>query len=234
MAANSTVRELVFTVEYRKTNLVMQSNAIAVRPKRGGIWQIDIKGNIIKHIRDETQDAFHFGAVDAAGNFQIRQVKEDNGNMADAIIRFEYGTVTDQYEYPLFVNEDGRNIKKEVTVFEIKGDDNATKLFEYLADTEKATIVEWVHIKIGTEISEKNMIGTSHQEKDSIVNFYGSNRVRELNHNHPTGKPFPSDADIETAKDVSKKNSNAQFNIYISNPKTYMGFDLTGKPFRKK
>ncbi len=202
-----------------------------VDPDGMDVWQIDIEGNIINRIEDTTQDAFHFGSVDADGNFQIRQVKDDDGNMVDVAISFKHGTVTNQFNRTISAQDkDGKTVERNLTIFEIKGDDNATQLFEMMADPFQSTNVEWTHAKIGTENSGQNMIGTAHQSSSTAVGGYllsTSYTLKEVNHNHPRGNMNTSPGDEKAAEKYHERNSNTILNIYTY-PGKYHRYNQNG------
>jgi hypothetical protein len=99
-------------------------------------------------------------------------------------------------------------------MFEVKGDKSATKLFEFFADTKS---VEWTHAEIGDEKSERNIVGTSHQENSTILgsalNGYGYS-LRRVDHNHPNGNSKVSDGDRNNRSRYLSKNPNVKLNIY--------------------
>jgi RHS repeat-associated protein len=203
-----------------------------IDPDGMDVWQIDVDGNIINRIEDKTQDAFHFGSLDADGNFKMRQVRDDNDNMVDVAISFEYGTVTNVFNHTVSGKDaKGNTFERNLTVFEIKGDDNATKLFEQMADPWQSTNVEWTHAKIETENnSELNMVGTSHQRSSTAVGGYllsTGRKLKEVNHNHPMGNIKISPRDTEAAKAYHARNPNTILNIYTY-PGNYHRFNQHG------
>lgn len=91
-----------------------------------------------------------------------------------------------------------------LSLFNVKGDDNATELFEFLSlnFTEKnGSPLEWSRVIIGTSTSGRNIIGTSMKENATGVGhyimYYGYT-LRGVDHNHPHGTG-PSHADIDNA-----------------------------------
>jgi hypothetical protein len=94
-------------------------------------------------------------------------------------------------------------------MYRVEGDDNAIQLFEFLAGEytkENGRPLEWTHAKIGKKVSGNNMIGTSHQKSSTRVGHHlreSGWTLREVNHNHPSGNPYPSweqDNGIENSK----------------------------------
>ena len=196
-----------------------------IDPDGRDIWEINELGEIINRIKDKTQDAFYFGSVDKDGNFNRRQTTDADGNKVDFGISFEYGTVTNQFDRTIPVKDaNGNIVERNLTVFEIKGDDNATKLFEKMADTWYGTNVEWSHAKVGTENSGRNIIGTSHQQSSTAVGQYllsTGYTLKEVNHNHPRGNANLSPGDASGAEKYHGKNPNTILNIYIDPGKYY-------------
>ena len=186
-----------------------------IDPDGRDVWEIDSKGNIVSRTVDKTRDAFYM-------------VNNKGERMEDACIEFDYGTVTQTKTLSL----DGGLYD----MYQIKGDDNGTSLFEFLADNSE---VEWSHIKTGKEGGNaQNFITTSHSKKDEKGSSHlWSNRlkygytVREMNHSHPSGIPIPSGmpgtaqfskGDISFATTVSRhynrKGINPpMFNVYNCN-----------------
>ncbi len=85
-----------------------------------------------------------------------------------------------------------------------------------------------VAYKIGSEESQKNIVGTSQNEGSTRVGNIVLNRgvpIRESNHNHPGGGTGPSKADIKTATTINAQHPDAKTNIYTINPSTYTPYD---------
>jgi RHS repeat-associated protein len=191
------------------------------------VWEINNLGEITKHIKDKTQDAFYMVAKDADGNYQRTFTTDMDGNKNYNSISFEYGTVTSVQE---------KNVKTDVgdvtlTMFNIKGDAYATQLFEFMSNPGVTTNVEWSHDKIGTEKSEKNVVGTIHLPKNTVQGYYLSNKgytIREDNHSHPGGTEIPSPGDKRTAAYILEKNPRTLLNIYIPQKKKYIPYNASG------
>ena len=147
-----------------------------VDPDGEDVWEIDSKGNIVSRTEDKTRDAFYM-------------VNNKGERMEDACIEFGYGTVAQTKTLSL----NGGSYD----MYQIKGDDNGTSLFEFLADNSE---VEWSHIKTGKEGGNaQNFITTSHSETSEKGGYHlWENRlkygytVREMDHSHPSGIPIPS------------------------------------------
>jgi RHS repeat-associated protein len=189
-----------------------------IDPTGMDIWEINDIGEIIKRIKDETQDAFYMVAKDADGNYQRTYTTDKDGNKVYNSISFEYGAIEKQFSVNIKV---GENLEK-VDLFQVKGDDNATRLFEFLAIPDRTTNVEWSHAKIGNieGIQGKNLIGTSHKQHSTVAGAaimgYGYT-MRELNHNHPNGSNTLSSADLENRDRYLKVHPNIKLNIYTTN-----------------
>ncbi len=149
------------------------------------VWKIDAMGNITNRITDKTQDAFYM-VEEVNGKWQRMDGEQYS-------ISFEYGTVKDSMKKSI-KDSDG-NEAYSLTMFEIKGDDNAQKLFEVMSNN--PSNVEWSNTKIGMEGSEQNIVGTTHTSNMDAVGGYLKSMgytIREHIHNHPN-LPYISDAD---------------------------------------
>ena len=146
-------------------------------------------GELESHTEAEGNDVFF--VVDENGQ-RLRSISFDQGtlqgiNRPSTKIKLNDGTVED----------------RKVTLFSINGDDNAQKLFEFLADP-TSTDVEWTHAEIGTEKSSRNIVGSMHAKMSTPVGQYLRNAhytLRQVSHNHPEGSlAFPSPGDMKNAK----------------------------------
>jgi len=186
-----------------------------IDPNGLDVWEINNQGEIINQIEDEIQDAFYMVSKDADGNYQRTYTTDDEGNKQYNSISFEYGTVTSVKEDRVKTDAGGQTL----TMFNIKGDDKAIRLFEFMANPEVTTKVEWSHDKIGTEKSEKNIVGTMHHASKTAQGYYLMEKgytIREDNHSHPMGTG-PSPADLNIANDIYNKSVNTKFNVYVGN-----------------
>ena len=192
-----------------------------VDPDGRDVWEIDRNGRVIDRIEDKTQDAFHIVEKNENGKYQ----RVDNLS-----IRFDYGTIVDQRNPEVQIIRKGIKSKVQLTLFEVKGDENATKLFEFMGQHGITTDVEWSHLKIGTQDSEKNIVVTSGNYNFSAVNGYIFNMgytIREDNHSHVTSSKV-SDADKEHAKKLHSKFPNTPAYNYFPDD-GYTQYDFTGK-----
>lgn len=102
------------------------------------------------------------------------------------------------------------------TSFQIKGDENATKLFEFMSKSGITTNVEWTRTKVGLENSENNFVGTSHSPNYTIdgarLLLEGYTILYHV-HNHPKNNP-PAPADVYIRNEIKKKFPNAIDQLY--------------------
>ena len=116
--------------------------------------------------------------------------------------------------------------------FRVIGDENAASLFEFLGANftkEKGLPLEWSRVQIGTEASEKNIIGTSMDPKSTNVGAYllsTGYTIRGVYHNHPSGNGQPSDNDLKVARSYNKAFPQAP--LYIFTPECYTIYDRNG------
>ena len=211
-----------------------------IDPTGQDVWEINSQGEIINRIEDKTQDAFYTVTQDADGNYQRTYTIDSDGNINYNSISFEYGTVTAVRTPTINVRDkDGNITTRQLTTFEMKGDNNATQLFEFMANPETTTNVEWSQAKVGTKNSERNIIGTSHNRSSTSVGSYlrmTGYTLREVNHNHPSGIGRPSGvinadgtrtSDLRGAELYHRRNRNTILNIY-THPGQYFRYNQNG------
>lgn len=203
-----------------------------IDPNGMDIWEINSQGEIINRTKDKTQDTFYMVAQDANGNYQRTSTTDAEGNKSYNFISFKYGTVESQRTIALGSNE-------SFDVYRVRGDDNGTKIFEFMAEhiSGSGHLVEVGHVKTGIKgVEGLNFISTSHQErKESGQKHLWENQlytytIREMNHSHPTN-PNPSGlvGDKGFANSVTeylkKYGLNVPaFNIYYAPTKQYIPF----------
>ena len=179
-------------------------------------FEINSLGEIVNRITNEEADNIHI-------------VDKDGARVEGQSISFEYGTISAVRNPEVDVrNKKGGLDPKTLTVLEVNGDENATQLFEFLADPSN-TSVEWSHSKIGTDDSDRNIVGTSHDESSTPVGSYlraTDYTLREVVHNHP-GKTGPSPGDLRNAKIFHDKNPNTVLKLY-HHPKKYFSYTQFG------
>lgn len=138
------------------------------------VWEIDSIGRIIS--RTENKDKDEVFTVTSSGD--------------TTSVSFAYGTIEQQ---------ENRKVGDEVkyTWFDVRGDENGTKLFEFFANN---TTVEWSQFMMGVEGDKGlNVISTSHElGEENAAPFLMENKlmngytIRQYIHNHPGGSTKPS------------------------------------------
>ncbi len=204
-------------------------------------FEINSKGEIVNRIKNKKADNFFM-------------VDNDKKRMDGKLISFKYGTVesvrSQKAQYSKR-NEDGTRemAVTSVDIYKIRGDENGTQLFEFLADN---TSVEWSHTQTGIEGDQGlNFLTTGHIEYSepgvvALINgqLHDGYTIRELIHNHPGDTPIPSGVpgltgeggDVGFAKDVTDfyqrkypERSSPTFNIYIPKHKIYIPYSKYSK-----
>ena len=170
-------------------------------------WRIQEDGSIYDY-SDKNKSFDAFVIVDAQGNTKT----DSDGN--ELSIRFDYGTVTGVETFPITAEKDKQ--RYNMTMFHIKGDDKAQQLFEFVANPHKTTDVEWSHTKIGTEESQKNIVGTASSKEHTFQANYLMDKnytIRSDVHSHPQGFG-PSPADKDTFDRAKRINPNTTMYVY--------------------
>ncbi len=160
-----------------------------IDPTGEDIWRINGKGEVVEHTVTEDFDKFEF--VDKDKNI----IKNAQGE--EQVLQFEYGTVINhrKVDYKEFTKANGEKIEAgKADVFEIRGDDSATRLFEMFSQNVTGrTFNEVSQVKTGVEgdkglnfISSGHVIGSepgmSRLYNTQLVNGYN---IREMIHSHP-------------------------------------------------
>ncbi|MBQ0128549.1 MAG: hypothetical protein KBT57_01800 [bacterium] len=206
------------------------------------VWEIDDCGNIVNRIEDKTQDAFYLVKKDENGKYE--RVKDEDGNYKS--ITFDYGTVERQKTISFFK----AGVKGNYDTYEVRGDENGTRLFEYFAEVVCDRRIEVSHAKTGIAgekgldfittahwlpIEYRNENGKSHiksSEPGMTYLYEGKLKygytIREMNHSHPNSGII-SKADFRFATQISTFQSLKQypipaFNIYDVSKKKYYEF----------
>jgi RHS repeat-associated protein len=184
-------------------------------PNGMDVWEINDYGEIVNRMKDKTQDAFYMVAKDNEGNYQRTFTTDADGNKNYNSISFEYGTVT---QSPTF---------KDYDKYTVSGNENGTKLFEFLADNTK---VEWGNIQY---YSDNSTITTSHHEskltsfQDELMDNFQVG-VISLTHSHPQGTPYPSGldnrkrGDIDAARKLESRYGRIKSYIYLPGNDKYV------------
>jgi RHS repeat-associated protein len=192
-----------------------------VDPDGRDVWEINDQGEVVNRIKDKTQDAFHIVTKDENGVYQRVEGKS---------ISFDYGTIQAERNPTITMQDrDGNISQTRLTLFEVKGDDNATQLFEFMGQTGVTTNVEWSHIKIGNKNSGRNIVGTTNGKDYSAVNDYvlqSKYTIREDNHSHVYSNT-PSIGDMNHAQKLNAKFPNATLYNYFP-PNGYTQYNSNG------
>ena len=181
-------------------------------------WDMNKKGKVVKRVENKNEDSFHI--VDSDGN-----------RIKGKFITFEYGSVKDERHNNIKTRtREGGIQDTEVTTFDVTGDEKATELFEFMANPEN-TDVEWTHAKIGTKNSNKNLVGTSHDEASTAAGGYLRDTgytLKEVAHNHPSGNSYNSRNDRHSALKYKARNNNVILKIYTHHNHKYTEYDNNG------
>lgn len=180
-------------------------------------FEINNRGRIVNRIKNNNAD-------------NIFIVGNDGNRLQGQSINFEYGTISAVRNPSVTtLNRNGESEEKTLTMFEVSGDENATKLFEFFANPSN-TEVEWTHASVGTETSGKNIVGTSNEESSTAVGAYlrqTEYTLKEVYHNHPGKTAAVSSGDREGAALYNQKNKNTILGIYIY-PNNYFRYNSSG------
>ena len=90
------------------------------------IWELDVSGNIVAHRESSESDAFYI-------------VDETGKKIEGAGLTLPYGTV---FSFESVADE---ALECIIDSYELTGDENGTRLFEFLADN---TNIEWSHFQL--------------------------------------------------------------------------------------
>jgi RHS repeat-associated protein len=180
-------------------------------------FELNSRGEIVNRIENKNADIIFI-------------LNKDNKRMDGQSITFKYGTISAIKNPSVKVEKKNETVNEvPMTLFEVNGNENATKMFEFLANPSN-TIVEWTFASIGTEKSDRNIIGTSHNTKSTAVGQYlraTNYTLKQVTHNHADGIYYPSDADQAGAKLYKQKNSETLLYIFTY-PHRYSGYDEHG------
>ena len=177
----------------------------AIDPDGRRTWRIRKDGSIYDY-SDKNKSFDAFVIVDSKGNTKT----DSDGN--EICIKFDYGTVTMVENVPVSFGDATYNL----TMFHIKGDDNAQQLFEFMANPQETTNVEWSHTKIGTEDSQKNVVGTSGERQHTHQKGYLYEKgytIRYDAHNHPLGNKA-SKNDVRSRDTIKRKFPSSEILLY--------------------
>jgi len=180
-------------------------------------FELNNKGQINKRIENKNADI-------------IYMLNNEGEKVENQSISLKFGTIVSVRTPIVKVKDkDGNVSNQKLTLFEVKGDESATKIFEFLADPSN-TNVEWTKAKIGSEKSDKNVVGSSHERSSTSVGHYlrsTNYTLKEVTHNHPSGNYNPSEGDKSGAKLYKQQNNSVILNIY-THPNRYSKYDENG------
>ena len=167
---------------------------------------INVKGDVINISKNNDYDKFH--------------VLNNKGEVFASSSDFPYGTL----------EELNQITTENIDVINIRGDQNAQEIYEFLANN---TTVEWSWFSMGVEGDKGfNTISTSHsRNKELSAGYLFDNKlksytIRQHTHNHPSGNNNPSTEDKSFYRQILKNKilkNNTTFKIYseIDGYKTY-------------
>ncbi|MDP2722135.1 MAG: RHS repeat-associated core domain-containing protein [Bacteroidales bacterium] len=163
-------------------------------------YEFDSKGNV-KNVKTTDTDSFH--KVDEKGN-----------RIEGASLELDKKVVTSEVTL-------ATNAGTKVDFLNVKGDEDATQVFKFLAENTTESLTEIGLTRIGEKSGDngQNMIGVNveHVESASYANsavFENGYTIREGNHSHPNDNMGSSTGDIANAKRISAKFPKATFNNY--------------------
>ena len=184
-------------------------------------FEINHRGKVINRFENEERDAFFM--VDKYGN-----------RIEGKEIIFKYGTIE------VFQSQYSDKAKTTFDWYNVRGDRNAKKLFEFLATNSR---VEWSQLLLGKKGGMGlNIISTSHETStERSTRFllesqykYGYT-IRGYIHNHPNNTPYPSGLDTRGSDigfanyltEISLKNNGTvpSFQIFLHKSQKYINFN---------
>ena len=193
-----------------------------VDPNGRDIWEINEEGRIVSHNTTyKEKDIFY---------------RVDNNGKRVGSVSFDPGTIEKQKS--ISYSPDGKRIDT-YDVYQVRGDENGTKLFVFLAQTVSDAKIEVAHFQCGLDGDKGlNFISCAHEKpyrdirdgESCIIStdrslwylFSGQLKygytIRAINHSHPD-ETFASPADISCKLRISdylKKNGRTipKFSIY--------------------
>ena len=156
----------------------------------------------------------------------VFQTEDGRWESTGQSISFKYGTVRNVLEGHTIGTIQEQKYVVQYLMFDIQGDDNATSLFEFMANSDLTSNVEWDHVKVGLDDSGRNFVGTLHYDNGTITASYLLSKnytIRAAIHSHPKGSILPSKADSKIAQRIHARFPSAKLFIYTTNG--YIGYD---------
>lgn len=201
-----------------------------VDPNGEDIWEINEEGRIINHDKSFTEKDIVYRV-------------DNNGNRIEGeFVDFDYGTIEQQKS--ITYSPDGKTVDT-YDMYQVRGDDNGTKLFEFIAQTVSGAGIEVTQIQCGEEGKNGlNFITCSHEkpheevrngntytvssEKSGWLVFSGRLQygytIRAWNHSHPSStNASPADMSLKASANKILQDSGRacpQYNIYHVPSKT--------------
>ena len=184
------------------------SPLIKIDPMGMDEWEVDLYGYVIRRIKTIKHDAFFM-------------VDKEHKRIDGASLSFEYGTIEDQKTMDFSAQTiDGKTITGKYDLYQIRGDANGTKLFEFLSNNTVETGVEWSHTMTGVEGDKGlNFLSTSHTPHIEVgisktwTNQLGRGyTIREMNHSHPVSSKA-SNLDKKFKKTIVDYNTKMGYGI---------------------
>ena len=207
---------------------------VFVDPNGNDEWEINSSGNVVKHIKTKEHDAFYM-------------VDNDGNRIEGKSCEFSYGTIEKHFQR----SYERRGDKGVYDVFQVRGDDNGEKLFEFFANAVVEQEMEVSHIKCGIEGDKGlNFVSTAHFKSYTETREDGKQyriasepsftylwngrlqygyTIRAINHSHPLSAD-PSDSDLRIANQIRqiysdiKKTQAPSFNIFYVKENRYIPF----------
>ncbi len=203
-----------------------------IDPTGMDIWHINLMGEIVNRIEDKKEDKLVI--VDA----DCKPIVDGNGKNVE--ITFAYGTIERQRTIAI-------DSKNSYDIYQIRGDENATKAFEFLSNNLSVNPedIEFSLIRTGEKDDKGlNFITTSHtpRSESGIVKAYNGQLItyfiREFTHSHPNMKNA-SDPDISVAGGIQSNSSKKYshkilFRIYHVPSKNYFIYEPLKNEKEKK
>ncbi|MDD3875177.1 MAG: JAB-like toxin 1 domain-containing protein [Bacteroidales bacterium] len=163
-------------------------------------WEVNKQGQIVNRVPNTNEDSFH--------------IVDDNGNRINGqSISFAYETVKDEIKENFQFTS---NKQETLFAFEIDSEQNAEKLFEFMADPQN-TNVEWANAKTD---DNRSFVGNTQGKNEVsmanyLIQFLGYNLTRHTHSHLPTSLfgPDPSDPDLS-----SKQHFTPNCKLYIYFP----------------
>jgi RHS repeat-associated protein len=147
-----------------------------IDPDGRDVWEVNGQGEVVKRIKDKTQDAFYMVAKDDNGKYQRTKTTDADGNETYNSVSFEYGTVTDAKKAGWF---------RDATSFSVANESSGANLFKFFADNTK---IEFglIHTQ-----SDGSTVMTNHKEGEVNATMTAlklsekGQTVTSILHNHP-------------------------------------------------